>query len=215
MGIETSRGIGASGESAAASTSRFISHAKAALMRTRGLQNVLLVVVFAAIVAGLTFARQWLSTPPSTSSPAPVTPTTPASPLQFGGTTVTGGFNYEKSPARGYVDLWFENIKDESYELGLDQVSCKCAGVKVTLITEEESKKLRDWLPLAGATQAGLCGGGLLGVVGPAAFSLDQVGNIFLDNDRWQQMKRPDQEPIPFPLPGHSQGLIRLEWEGK
>ncbi len=52
-------------------------------------------------------------------------------------------------------------------------------------------------------------------MVGPAAFSLDQVRSIFLDEDRWQQMKRPDQEPIPFPLPGHSQGLIRLEWEGK
>ena len=34
-------------------------------MRSRGFQNVLLVIVFGAIIAGLTFARQWL---------APITP---------------------------------------------------------------------------------------------------------------------------------------------
>lgn len=184
-------------------------------MRTRGLQNVLLVVVFAAIVAGLTFARQWLAAPPSTTSQAAPVADQPTAPIRFGGTAVKGGFNCEMAPARGHVDLWFENIKDEPLELGLEQTSCKCAGVQVTLINEEESKKLRDWLPKAGVTQAGLGASGFLSAIGAAAFSLKQVGGIFFDDSRWIEMKRQDVDPTPFPLPGHSQGLIRLEWEGR
>src|SRR6516162_3143069 len=102
---------------------------------SRGFQNVLFVAVFAALVAGLTFARQWLSSPPPNTS-VPVTEGSVVdAPLKFGGTTVSGGFNYEMSPARGYIDLWFENTKDEPLQLGLEQTSCKCAGVKVRLIS--------------------------------------------------------------------------------
>jgi hypothetical protein len=183
---------------------------------TRGLQNVLLVVVFAAIVAGLTFARQWLSSPPTTTTSAPVSEgDTQEAPIQFGGTTVAGGFNYEMSPARGYIDLWFENIKDEPLELGLEQTSCKCAGVKVRLISDDQSKKLLDWLPLAGATQVGLGVDGLLAVLGPASYSLSQMRDTLYDESKWEQMKRQDIDPTPFPLPGRSKGLIRLEWEGR
>jgi hypothetical protein len=85
----------------------------------------------------------------------------------------------------------------------------------VRLITEEQSKRLLDWLPLAGATQVGLGVDGLLAVLGPASYSLSQVRDILYDESKWEQMKRQDIDPTPFPLPGRSKGLIRLEWEGR
>src|SRR5262245_48882182 len=170
---------------------------------SRGFQNVLFIVVFAALVAGLTFARQWLSSPPPATTPS--TPTEGSAleaPLRFGGTSVAGGFNYEMSPARGYIDLWFENIKDEPLELGLEQTSCKCAGVKVRLISKEDAKKLLDWLPIAGTTQVGLGVGGFLATLAPAFHSLSQMKHILYDESAWEQMKRQDIDATPFPVPG-------------
>jgi hypothetical protein len=188
---------------------------KAALMRSRGIQNVLLVVVFAAVVAGLTFARQWLSIPTSKAPNTPAANNMPDPPLRMSGALVSGGFISEMRPARGHLDLWFENLKDEQMELGLEQASCKCVGVQVTLITSEESKKIQKWLPVAGSTQVGFGFGGFLASVGPAIYSMSQVRDIYQDESRWHQMKLELQDPTPFPVPGHSQGLIRLEWEGR
>src|SRR5438105_7343885 len=117
-------------------------------MRSRGVQNVLLVTVLGALIAGLTFARQWLATPTPPPPPKPTGTNMPSSFITFGGTTLAG-LNQEMKPFRGHQDLWFDNTRDQDIELGLDQTSCKCAGVEVTLLTEKESDRLRNWLPVA------------------------------------------------------------------
>src|SRR5437016_1911722 len=130
-------------------------------MRSRGFQHVLLIVVGGALIAGLTFARQWLASPMPKPRPKVNGVNLPNSFITFGGTTLAG-INYEMKPARGHQDLWFENNKDEDLELGLDQTSCKCSGVEVTLLTPQETEKLQNWLPIAAATQWAAGSGGFL-----------------------------------------------------
>src|SRR5258708_31176386 len=112
-------------------------------MRSRSFQNVLLILVFGAILAGLTFARQWLASPP----PAPISKRTDAntakSYIRFGGVTLAG-VNYEMAPNRGHQDLLFENVSGEDLELGLDSTNCRrSTSVDLTLISEQELEKLR------------------------------------------------------------------------
>ena len=162
-------------------------------MRSRGFQNVLLVIVFGAIIAGLTFARQWLA-PTTPQAPRKVDgPNMPNSVITFSG-TILPGLNQEMKPVRRHQDLWFENTKDQDIELGLEQTSCKCAGVEVTLLTEKESEKLRNWLPVAAATQWAAGVGGLLAEIGPAALCQQGVGGIFEDGSRWQHLLREGEE---------------------
>jgi hypothetical protein len=183
-------------------------------MRSRGVQNVLLVVVFGALIAGLTFARQWL--PSRTPPPRPKVNgiNLPKSFITFGGTTLAG-INYEMKPVRGHQDLWFENNKDEDIELGLDQTSCKCAGVEVTLLTPEETEKLKNWLPTAAATQWAAGSGGFIPETAAAVLCEQGVRGIFDDGSRWERMMRADLNPKPFPVPAKSTGLLRMEWEGR
>jgi hypothetical protein len=123
------------------------------------------------------------------------------------------GINYEMTPTRGHQDLLFENTHDEEVEFGLDQTSCKCAGVNVTLITEKESDTIRRWLPLAAATQLAAGFDAPLAVPGPSLLCLSTTREIFGDGDRWQRLKREDAQP--FHIPPKAQGLLRLEWEGR
>jgi len=181
-------------------------------MRSRGVQNILLVIVFAAVIAGLTFARQWLASP----APPPTikrTESTSTKPLITFAGMIMPGVNYEMTPTRGHQDLLFENTHDEEVELGLDQTSCKCAGVNVTLITAKESDTIRKWLPLAAATQLAAGMTPPLAAPGPALICLNATRDIFGDGDRWQRLKREDAQP--FRVPPQGQGLLRLEWEGR
>ena len=183
-------------------------------MRSRGFQNVLLVIVFGAIIAGLTFARQWLA-PSTPQAPRKVDgPNLPNSLITFGGTTLAG-LNQEMKPVRGHQDLWFENTKDQDIELGLEQTSCKCAGVEVTLLTEKESEKLRSWLPSAAATQWAASSGGLLAQFGPAVLAFDGVRDILQEGSRWQHLMREEAASEPIRVPAKGAGLLRVEWEGR
>jgi hypothetical protein len=183
-------------------------------MRSRGFQHVLLVVVGGALIAGLTFARQWLASPMPQRPPKVDAPNAPKSFITFGGTTLAG-INYEMKPTRGHQDLWFENNKDEDIELGLDQTSCKCAGVEVTLLTPEETEKLKSWLPIASATQWAAGAGGLLPETAAGLLCQQGVSSIFQEGSRWQHMMREKLHPEPFRVPSKSAGLLRLEWEGR
>jgi len=181
-------------------------------MRSRSFQNILLVIVFAAVIAGLTFARQWLATP----TPPPTVKrieSTSTKPLVTIAGMIMPGVNYEMTPTRGHQDLWFENTHEEDVELGLDQTSCKCAGVDVTLITEKESDRIRNWLPLAAATQVAAGMDLPLMALAPALLCLNVTRDIFSDSARWQRLKREDAQPLR--VAPRAQGLLRLEWEGR
>jgi hypothetical protein len=183
-------------------------------MRSRSFQNALLIIVFGGIIAGLTFARQWLA-PPAPPPPPSKSGDDPKKSLliDFGGTTMAG-LNYEMTPARGYQDLWFKNDKSEDLELGLVQTSCKCAGVEVTLISSQETETLRNWMPAAAGTLLGLGPAGLLAVMGPGQLTMSEMRSLN-EETRWHALKREELEPAPFPLPGKSEGIIRMRWEGR
>jgi hypothetical protein len=118
-------------------------------------------------------------------------------------------------PVRGHQDFWFENAHDQDVELGLDQTSCKCAGVEVTLLTEKEVDKLGNWLPVAAATQWAHGPGGAWSQLGPAFSSIEGTRDIFEDGSRWHHMMREAVSPEPFKVPAKGAGLLRVEWEGR
>src|SRR5438105_8845088 len=166
-------------------------------MRSRGFQFFLLIIVFGGIVLGLTFARQFSPSPMPQRRPTVNGVNLPKSFITFGGTTLAG-INYEMKPARGHQDLWFENNKDEDLELGLDQTSCKCSGVEVTLLTPQETEKLQNWLPVAAATQWAAGSGGFLPETATASLLQQSVRGIFEDGSRWEHLLRADLNPKPF-----------------
>jgi hypothetical protein len=185
-------------------------------MRSRSFQNVLLILVFGAILAGLTFARQWLASPPAAPISKRTDPNTAKSYIRFGGVTLAG-VNYEMAPNRGHQDLLFENVSGEDLELGLDSTNCRrCTSVDLTLISEQELEKLRTWLPAASATQVGMGPNGPLTGAAPALLCLDGTRSIVDEGSRWQRMLEGEvASSALFKISAKGQGLLRLVWEGR
>jgi hypothetical protein len=183
-------------------------------MRSRYIQVLLTLVLFAGVVAGLSFGKQWLTIPAKNGKFMPPLNSRDHELLQFAANSKAERSICEITPTRGHQHLWFENPNDEDVEIGLDHTSCKCTGVGVRVLNNEEVNALRDWLPIAAGAQLGASAGGLLNLFGPALLAWSRTSTI-LDNDpRWVAMEM-EAEPEPIRIPGKAKGLIRIDWEGK
>jgi hypothetical protein len=204
-------------------TSSFLSSSKAANMASRyrsRYQSVIVILVFAMIVGGVTFVRQWLSPP----APAPTNPRKPETPqphLTFlvpqetpEGQDWIPSFEFEMRPARGHHDFWFRNENDEPVQTGVDWVSCsKCVSVEIRLLTDKESIKFREWLPKAAVAHLGGIPGGAFNLAGTAAATFQETRDFLADDDSWHYLKSGDAEVGTLTIPPKAIGLVRLIWE--
>jgi hypothetical protein len=187
-------------------------------------QTVIVILVFAGIVGGLTFVRQWLSPP----VPPPVPPKLPTSGdvqkthLTFlvpeegpDGKDWIDTFEFEIRPARGHHDFWFRNDNDEPVVTGIDYLSCsKCVTVDLRLLTEEQSQKYRQWLPKAAAAHLAGIPGGVCNLAGTVAATFQETDDFLKPSDSWHYLKAGEDEVQTLTIPAKTSGLVRLGWVG-
>jgi hypothetical protein len=136
----------------------------------------------------------------------------PIAKLNFPTTVASEAILAEIKPSTGFYDFLFDNPNSGPLEVGLEVMSCKCSKVEMLLLSTEEAKRYKgSWE--AGATQALLAASGLLPALCSTAAIVEQ-GRSFLGTPaRWRSMMNKEDKPIP--VPPHTEGIIRLTWEGK
>jgi hypothetical protein len=202
------------------STSSFRYPRKAANMGSR-YQTVIVVIVFAVIIGGVTFAQQWLSPPLPPEPPQPPKPDRPKPHLTLlvpqempEGQSWTPAFEFEMWPTQGHYDFWFQNENDQPVLTGVDSLSCsKCVFVNIRLLSPEESVKFREWLPKAAVAQFGGIPG-FLDLAASAAATFQETRSFLSEDDSWSYLKSGDDKVGTFTIPPKACGLIRLGWQG-
>jgi hypothetical protein len=157
-------------------------------------QIALAMLAVVALVAGITFVKQYQV---DGGAPAPVTPTSQASPgkqaaevrLHFP-TTI-----WEWKPAadgqfeqrsKGSRDFWFQNDNAVPVELGLKSKSCKCSDVSACVLPPDQAKRYRE---------ASANGGVPAIPLNPQPLEVDELKGVTVG-------------------PGEG-GVVRLAWEDK
>jgi hypothetical protein len=157
-------------------------------------QILLAIVAVIALVAGITFVKQYQVDP---GIAAPASPTSHSAAGKQAGevklhfpTTI-----WEWKPAadgqfeqrsKGFRDFWFQNDNAVPVELGLKSKSCKCASVSVCILPPDEAKRYREATAKGGTPTVPL---------NPQPLEVDEVKGVNVG-------------------PGAG-GVVRLAWEDK
>jgi hypothetical protein len=157
------------------------------------IQTLILLVVFMALLAGVTFVSQSIRSKSAQVADTPQTPAVarPTVRLSFVDLGTRPIEQYE-AKTTGHEDFWFDNPNPGPVELRADVKNCQCSRVEVVVLTPQEKKRLPHWPPAASTGGAG-------------------PGDPPPGPKKWQRLE--DEQTITIQPNGA--GAIRLAWQTK
>lgn len=118
----------------------------------------------------------------------------------------------EMSPVTGFCDYLFTNPADFPVEVGLEQKSCKCAGVDVRTLTPAEKETYLKLSQRGALAQAFSAPPQLLAAIATGAALREQLRRILDASGEWVELMDKKGSVM---VPAEGSGLVRVRWEGK
>jgi hypothetical protein len=172
-------------------------------------QLIILLVVFGALVGGLTFVRQWVViTAPQEKEINPLSEFR----VDYPRTMAIGDPEVEY-PNPGHFDFWFRNGNATAADIGLELQSCKCSKVELLVLTPEEEKIVHEESKGAAAAVVGGSAGSLANWFCLTGATVARTAKFLGDSDRWKRLDKGEGSAVE--VPADATGFVRLSWQAK
>jgi hypothetical protein len=182
-------------------------------------QIVLPLVLFVAVVGGITFVTQFgISRRSQTDKPQPIN----IIPLKFDGQEIPDGrivvearwdpyssgyaAEFESKNGKGRYQFFFRNVYEKPVELGFTKKSCRCASVDVCRLTADEASALTTSLgPLGQNGVLHLLNLGFNGTNGLDRYVQRDLG--------WEELLEAKHKDEGLVIDPGTAGLVRMSWK--